>query len=1186
MTAKQLDIDFKSIRTFNEGRSAAFEEFCCHIARRDPDVPADSVFHRFRGAGGDGGVECIYILPTGEKWGWQAKYIFDFKRVKQTLTESITTAIRIHPELTKYFICLPFNLTGPTRRKGKSQQEKFDDYVNEWKGVAKSTGVSLDFELYGKTKLTDAFLKIDSNNGRLLYWFDKKYFSEEWFANHIEVAQKSAVPRYNPHLNIKTPIAKAFEALGRTDRWNSEVKELSIRILKIGRKWERCLKSDPSDKSTPVIPEVSRTDAVKILDKLVEIEQALIELSQLESIKDSFEWKIDALIEKTRESAAICRPVLEADLRKKHGSVAIANPGWKQFMAEFNLSFPTHNLDTLDEITTFLDSLEEWTTVSGAKLSLETAALVTGEAGIGKTHAFCDAATDRHYRGLRSILVFGDQFGDDDPLNRMRKLLELDATVSAGQLLQSLDTAAEASGSPLIIFIDALNETEPRSIWRAHLLKIVQQIRHYPMLRLCLSCRTGYLNTILPEETNIMQVEHRGFSGQEFLACREFFSAYGLGEPSEPYFQPEFANPLFLKLVCHSLFSQELSKVPYGLNGITKLITMLLEDKNQKLATSCDYHPAEKLVQKAMTIFVQTLRKKRSRSLPYIEAREIIDSILPGTWRHGPFIQILIGEDLLAIDAIPQSSGSEPVEVAYLSFERLGDHLIANEILKERSRSECMDIFKEDGDLYYAVQDPSAVFENSGLLEALSIHLAERHSLELVDCVNSTECRQALFEVFMRGLLWRDSDAINETAGQLLKEALHTRSLNQQATDTVLALSTRVGSVVNADFLHDLLGNLKMPYRDSYWCPYLHISYEPNSILHRLIHWALEIDSSNISEEVASLWILALCWCCASSDRRVRDFATKAMVKVGEAHTTIWPSIASKIDLVDDEYVVERCLAAIYGTLLRNSSTEGIRRSAEAVFDLVFEDSSKFQNLALRNNARLIMELALLREAIPEGISASCFKPPFSSDWPIEIPPVEEIAEYKDSHSELPKLYGSCFDDDFFTYIISSSVYDYEGIDALSAARWIFRHVLDMGYTKNGLSRFDRYLLGKYGGGRSRPMWAERIGKKYQWIALDRLLARLSDNLGENQEDRDSGEDNLQISFQPGRMIDPSFLLERLPAQNREDWWTSVSYNYEKVKSWSDAEWLDSHMANHRQFVEFIANPQVENLCFFSFITC
>jgi hypothetical protein len=99
-----LNVDFTQIRSLEGRQDVAFEEFCCQMARRVKEIPFGSKYLRFRGAGGDGGVECLWVLPNGEKWGWQAKYFFNLTRGKRQLDKSVKTALEIHPELTRYTI--------------------------------------------------------------------------------------------------------------------------------------------------------------------------------------------------------------------------------------------------------------------------------------------------------------------------------------------------------------------------------------------------------------------------------------------------------------------------------------------------------------------------------------------------------------------------------------------------------------------------------------------------------------------------------------------------------------------------------------------------------------------------------------------------------------------------------------------------------------------------------------------------------------------------------------------------------------------------------------------------------------------------------------------------------------------------------------------------------------------------
>lgn len=92
------------------------------------------------------------------------------------------------------------------------------------------------------------------------------------------------------------------------------------------------------------------------------------------------------------------------------------------------------------------------------------------------------------------------------------------------------------------------------------------------------------------------------------------------------------------------------------------------------------------------------------------------------------------------------------------------------------------------------------------------------------------------------------------------------------------------------------------------------------------------------------------------------------------------------------------------------------------------------------------------------------------------------------------------------------------------AQRWIFTRVLSLGFNPNIHSSFDKVVSRNSHRAEHK---AERIGKKYQWIALHELLAFVSDNYRPIIESWDNDNKQYQGSWDPFvRDIDPSFLLQ------------------------------------------------------------
>ena len=125
------DINFENIRPFSGSRQGGFEELCCQLASLEP-VPSGAKFYR-KGQGGDAGVECFLRRADGTEVGWQAKYLFGWDSSCATqLDKSIHAALDKHLQLEEYVVCLPFDLSDSRSGKGKTAQEKWEDWCTKW----------------------------------------------------------------------------------------------------------------------------------------------------------------------------------------------------------------------------------------------------------------------------------------------------------------------------------------------------------------------------------------------------------------------------------------------------------------------------------------------------------------------------------------------------------------------------------------------------------------------------------------------------------------------------------------------------------------------------------------------------------------------------------------------------------------------------------------------------------------------------------------------------------------------------------------------------------------------------------------------------------------------------------------------------------------------------------------------
>ncbi|MBN8646602.1 MAG: hypothetical protein J0L55_01510 [Caulobacterales bacterium] len=220
------DINFHLIRPHNGNRHAGFEELVAQLASLD----ALSKCHSFvrKGQGGDAGVECYSADISGNERGWQAKYLFSWdENLKTQLDDSISAALKKHPNLTEYIVCLPFDLPDGRKSNQQSARNKWKAWKSYWEAKAKGGGRSLTCTLWDSNTFTSQ-LSNDKPTyvGKLIYWFDQASFSQDWFKGQFEKSKASLGSRYTPEHNVELPIKQSFLSFvrdpvlqDRLDRW-------------------------------------------------------------------------------------------------------------------------------------------------------------------------------------------------------------------------------------------------------------------------------------------------------------------------------------------------------------------------------------------------------------------------------------------------------------------------------------------------------------------------------------------------------------------------------------------------------------------------------------------------------------------------------------------------------------------------------------------------------------------------------------------------------------------------------------------------------------------------------------------------------------------------------------------------------------------------------------------------------
>jgi hypothetical protein len=1228
--------DLLKIRALNGSQHFAFEELSCQLASLEPREIGETFLRK--GIGSDAGVECYLIHKDGKETGWQAKFFdcFGSGQISQ-LTESVQQAIKKHPKLKRYIVCLPIDLKDGRTGKNKTEGQRWVDWKTD-RLAELGEARQVEIELWQATNIRERLQRNDPYYaGRLAYFFDETHFSNDWFKQKVSLTCDVLGSRYTPQFHVTLPIRQAFLGIGR-DPWLEEQREdLNVTLVKQSRSVRSSLeKSD-----------ISNTELHNFFDTYENLLEGLNKAFLLPNSYPLVDWQLQ--IEQ-----------LQTDVSR------FERHFWQLVIDEKNDAKKNDRdvtINALDKLSQTLHDIHQKLNSNIWLLANKQAVMVYGEAGSGKSHLLADVANDTLKKGYPAVFLMSSQFFQQDPRTQILEQLDL-RHISFATFLGSLDAAGQASGVRTLIIIDALNERFGIEIWQQYLGVLINEVTRYPHLALIVSCRSTYLPFILPADSkltdHLSRIEHRGFADGGGYAAHKYLAVRKIVRPSVPNLLPEFNNPLFLKTLCDSLDAQGLKEFPRGIRGLTQYFQFYLKALTEKIELRRNLDKRQMIVQRAINSFTDKLLLNQSSYLPLEATIACLESILLSQGQADrSLLSQLEHEGILTIE--PVYIGKEQLEEQVrFTFERFSDFQIAEHLLNQHlSIDNTLDTLNV-GTPLHAFLSRRDIYRVAGIVEALAVLLPERTIYELPNILSTIEnLDNWIFdEAFLKSLLLRRQDRFTEKTREHIV-ALSSGYQNHWL-ETLIAISTEPDNIFNADYLHKNLVLLTMPERDTGWSiDIAELSLDEGSPLDILLTWAVESGFEEIDPERTDLAATTLTWLFSTSHRTIRDKATKGLSALLAPRLPLAITLLEKFRQVDDLYIKERLLAACYGAALQAKTQKNLGALALYVYQWIFADGKPPTHLLLRDYARGIIEYALHCGLLPTEISIDKARPPYQSQWPIEFISENDLAKYGEKYRDLiVRSASSEWLGDFAKYIISPAIHywtttslesdigltpqqNYENfcswlikeascqqisafnemvefcltrteaeqhlkndhlytetenseikvnfvtpkdeywqfkkendakfevleskfIDLLDdeyrykywtgcrqgimqitnqylsnqpekfndllSQRWITKRTHDFGWEQNLFGEFDDRI----GSGRGRRnKHIERIGKKYQWLALCELLARMADNLMYHSgysDDTNKYNGPWQIGK---RDIDPSLLIK----QTQDDGW-------------------------------------------------
>ena len=981
-----MDLDFNNIRTHKGSKDNGFEELVCQLARlHRPENARD--FIRKEGSGGDAGVECFWKLNDDSEYGWQAKYFL--KEVKWgQISESVETALKNHPKLKKYYICLPLDRTDQRQKKKKSQLDKWNEKVKEWEEVADSENMKVKFEFWGASEIVSMLSTDDPHfSGRALYWFKEPILQIQQFKDIAKNSEQSLGDRFSPELNVDLPIGKSFDGVGLTPNWYK-------RFYSVAENWLKKLQDLKSI--------INKTDNQLKKKRWDPIKEYIfnLELVLNKTIKANSLYENKEKIKETIQD-------LEQNIRKENNS--------DRTIQRYQFNNATYELLNF----LFSEDMEAFSTKS---------MLLSGDAGMGKSHLLCDITLNRLEENLPTLFLLGQHYEGGNPLKFISDSLDLNNN-RYKIVLGALDALGEAYSTRTLIIIDAINEGSKKEDWKDQIVKLIHELAKYPNIGFVFSCRSTYIQYLLPQFGSSgknqskaklpVEIKHTGFSDPSHHIIHEYLKKQNILIPDISLMKSEFSNPLLLKIYCKIIRTIGKGKLPEGVEGTRKIFECYINAVSKTINGKKKYRPNEKIILEALRAFALRLFPDNLHGLSLNETRDTIKSIDPKP-ETGDLLNELINEGILSEDIYRQRP------IVRFTYERFSDYFISENLIVEDTRKNNKYItffrnllncffykiilkkkysfhleklkpyFKKEIKIETIFLD-NHIYKFGGIIEALFVCLAERFKLELFDYLIDVEEKKKqwlLQEPFFNSILWRSSKSFTEKTFKLLGQ-IQRDDLTSPKVDILLNLSIIPEHPWNAYFLDRQLKKKELHERDHFWSIYVALSDKMSSLI-KIIDWSLNKNLDDVSKKRLELTAIVLLWTTTCTNRKTRNDATIGLARVFAHIPEKIPKFLKEYNNVNDPYLVERLYAAVYGAVLVQKENKFVKKIADIVYQTVFKNNKPYPHILIRDYARGILEYANYKKLLDESINLSIFRPPYQSDWPIKDPSQEEINKLED----------------------------------------------------------------------------------------------------------------------------------------------------------------------------------------------
>lgn len=616
-------MNWTKFNTHGESNNHAFELMCNTLFENwcKDEYGEDLIQVTFiNGSGGDGGIEAFARLKNDEIIGVQSKWFpekIESSQIKQ-IRDSFETALKVRPNIKKYIVCIPKDLTAKRIvRGGKISTNTEFDRWNKFIESVKDTYSDVEIVLWDETTILQELVK-ERNAGIYKFWFETTIIFNNQIETSFAKAQNSwAKSKYIPEVYsfgyIHDKVEYFLGSVSLNARRCTAIINFRKRLIDLNRAFNDLIslniENDDTNLREKIVVDIQTID--KWIEKFLFIEYMILEGNK------------------------ICFEESRIGLKCSYWDIKNSDSRFRKY---FHFNAIELLLDNIEEDFYHLHLL-----INDNK---ENYLIILGNQGTGKTAGIvAEAVNFFEEKSHLPILVHAKDFCEGDTwTNIICNSVGLSNEWSERELLAALQISAILKNNvdsdfkvnaQCVICVDGIDESKSWDFWKNKIDEVRAYKKDFPRIKFIFLSRPYVFNEAYESHrfTNLIFLPTNGDSDIEVL-CEKYFLYYGVNIGNHTWIKNYLRTPDAVRLFCDLYRHSDITELAKNTLVITNLYNKKIEELDKGFNVYKQSAPlgllkialmeiADLFIQKGAITYSEILDSVSRQVEPYLE--QILD---------------------------------------------------------------------------------------------------------------------------------------------------------------------------------------------------------------------------------------------------------------------------------------------------------------------------------------------------------------------------------------------------------------------------------------------------------------------------------------------------------------------------------------------------------------------------------